>query len=133
MGGRRVQKAASRFARAVVLSAALLVAPATQSSAQARESRANGYLFDDTHFHLTNYIQEGIDIHDFLKIMGDKAGRVALFCIPLQQPWSYRVDEDRAPTYCLQADTPLYYCSFTDASIAMAYRSLTKEEQARFD
>lgn len=133
MDGRRVQKAASRLARAVVLCAALLVAPAAQSFAQARESRAAGYLFDDTHFHLTNYIQEGIDVQDFLKIMGDKAGRSTLFGIPLQQQWSYRSDGDRAPTYYLASDTPLYYYSFTDAWIATAYKSLSKEEQARLD
>ena len=91
------------------------------------------YLFNDCHFHLTNYIQEGIDIHDFLKIMGDKTGRVALFGIPLQQQWSYRVDENRGPTYYLNSDAPLYYYSFTDAWIATAYRTLSKEEQARFD
>ena len=97
------------------------------------QQASNDYLFNDSHFHLTNYIQEGVDIHDFLKIMGNKAGRVALFGIPLQQQWSYRVDEDRAPTYYLNSDTPLYYYSFTDAWIATAYKSLTKEEQARFD
>jgi len=91
------------------------------------------YFFNDSHFHLTNYIQEGIDIHDFLKIMGDKVGRVALFGIPLQQQWSYRVDADHGPTYYLNTDAPLYYYSFTDACIAMAYKSLSKDEQARFD
>jgi len=65
--------------------------------------------------------------------MGTKVGRVAIFGIPLQQQWSYRVDEDRAPAYYLNSDAPLYYYSFTDAWIAMAYKSLTKEEQARFD
>jgi hypothetical protein len=94
---------------------------------------SNEYLFNDSHFHLTNYIQEGTDIHDFLKIMGTKVGRVALFGIPLQQQWSYRIDADRAPTYYLNSDAPLYYYSFTDAYIAMTYRSLNKEEQARFD
>jgi predicted TIM-barrel fold metal-dependent hydrolase len=88
---------------------------------------------NDVHFHLTNYIQEGTDIHDFLKIMGTKVGRVAIFGIPLQQQWSYPVDGDRAPTYYLNSDAPLYYYSFTDAYIAMAYKSLSKEEQARFD
>src|SRR6185369_4136757 len=88
---------------------------------------------NDSLFHLTNYVQEGIDIHDFLKVMGNKAGRVALFGIPLQQQWSYRVDENRGPTYYLNSDAPLYYYSFTDAWIATAYKSLTKEEQARFD
>lgn len=92
-----------------------------------------GYEFNDSHFHLTNYIQEGTDIHDFLKIMGTKTGRVALFGIPLQQQWSFRVDGDNAPTYYLNSDAPLYYYSFTDAAIAMAYKSLTKAEQARFD
>jgi len=88
---------------------------------------------NDVHFHLTNYIQEGTDIHKFLKIMGSKVGRVAIFGIPLQQEWSYDVDGDNAPTYYLNSDAPLYYYSFTDAYIAMAYKSLSKEEQQRLD
>lgn len=91
------------------------------------------YELDDAHFHLTNYIQEGTDIHDFLKIMGTKVGRVALFGIPLQQQWSFRVDGNRAPIYYLNSDAPLYYYSFTDAWIAMAYKSLSKDERAHFD
>jgi predicted TIM-barrel fold metal-dependent hydrolase len=90
-------------------------------------------LVNDSHFHLTNYIQEGTEIHDFLNIMGAKVGRVALFGIPLQQEWSHQNSGDFAPTYYLQSDAPLYYYSFTDASIAMAYHSLTKEQQERFD
>jgi len=94
---------------------------------------AVSYELNDVHFHLTNYVQEGTDIHAFLKMMGNKVGRVALFGIPLQQEWSYQNSGDFAPTYYLQTDAPLYYYSFTDAYIAMAYRSLSKEEQARFD
>ena len=67
----------------------------TISSADAQDK----YLAYDSHFHLTNYIQRGTEIHDFLKIMGDKVGRVALFGIPLQQQWSYRVDGEEAPKY----------------------------------
>jgi hypothetical protein len=124
----------SRFAQVVVICVALL-AFASQSTAQTQTSspQPNDYLFNDTHFHLTNYIQEGTDIHNFLTIMGNRAGRVALFGIPLQQQWSYRVDADRAPTYYLNTDAPLYYYSFTDAWIAMAYKSLSNAEQARFD
>jgi hypothetical protein len=66
--------------------------------------------------------------------MGTRVGRVALFGIPVQQQqWSFRNSGDRAPTYYLDSDAPLYYYSFTDAWIAMAYKSLTKEEHARFD
>ena len=101
-------------------------------AAQAAAPR-DGYVVNDAHFHLTNYVQQGTDIHDFLKIMGTKVGRVALFGIPLQQTWSYGNTGDFAPTYYLQTDAPLYYYSFTDAFIAMAYRSLTPAEQARFD
>jgi len=97
------------------------------------QAPSSPYVVNDSHFHLTNYVQQGTDIHDFLKIMGTKVGRVALFGIPLQQTWSYGNTGDFAPTYYLQTDAPLYYYSFTDAFIAMAYRSLTKEEQARFD
>src|SRR5439155_16659246 len=70
---------------------------------------------------------------DFVNMMANKAGRVALFGVPLQQEWLYRVDGERAPTYYLHSDAPLYYYSFTDAWIAMAYKSLPKEQQARFD
>lgn len=112
----------------VVLASATLLAWSTSAAAQ-----TDKYLFNDTHFHLTNYIQEGTDIHDFLKIMGNKAGRVALFGIPLQQQWSYRVDGEHGPTYYLHSDAPLYYYSFTDAWIATVYKSLSREEQARFD
>ena len=90
-------------------------------------------LFHDSHLHLTNYVQEGTDIHDFLKVMGTKVGRVAIFGLPLQQMWAYENTGDFAPTYYLQTDAPLYYYSFTDAHIAMAYKSLSKEEQKRFD
>jgi hypothetical protein len=103
------------------------------SSLAFAQSPSNDYLFHDSHFHLTNYIQEGTDIRDFLKIMGTKAGRVCIFGIPLQQQWSYRVDGDRGPTYYLNSDAPLYYYSFTDAWIAASYLSLSKAEQARFD
>ena len=94
---------------------------------------ADAALFNDSHLHLTNFVQQGTDIHDFLKVMGTKVGRVALFGIPLQQTWSYGNTGDFAPTYYLQTDAPLYYYSFVDAAIAMAYRSLRPEEQARFD
>ena len=92
-----------------------------------------GYEMNDSHFHLTNYVQEGTDVRDFLRIMGTRAGRSTLFGIPLQQTWSYQNSGNFAPTYYLQSDAPLYYYSFTDAYIAMAYRSLTPEQQARFD
>jgi hypothetical protein len=89
--------------------------------------------FNDSHFHLTNYVQEGIDVHQYLKIMGNRVSRSTLFGIPLQQQWSYGNSGDFAPTYYLQSDAPLYYYSFTDAFIASQYRSLTPAEQARFD
>jgi len=117
---------------ALAVAALVLIEPTRLPSLSATP-QTNSYLFNDVHFHLTNYIQEGTDIHEFLNIMGDKVGRVALFGIPLQQEWSYENSGDYAPTYYLQSDAPLYYYSFTDASIAMAYRSLSKEQQARFD
>jgi hypothetical protein len=89
--------------------------------------------FHDSHFHLTNYVQRGITARQFLQIMGPRVGRSTLFGIPLQQQWSYANSGDFAPTYYLHSDAPLYYYSFTDAMIALQYRSLSPEEQARFD
>jgi predicted TIM-barrel fold metal-dependent hydrolase len=102
-------------------------------AASAATARSGGHLFHDSHVHLTNYIQEGITAKDLLKLMGSQVGRSVLFGIPLQQQWSYRVSGEDAPTYYLETDSPLYYYSFTDAYIAMQYRSLAKAEQARLD
>ena len=114
-----------------VLAVALLLSSAAVAGRQAQSGPADA--FNDSHFHLTNYVQEGIDVRQFLKIMGTRVGRSTLFGIPLQQQWSYGNSGEFAPTYYLQSDAPLYYYSFTDASIASAYRSLSREEQARFD
>ena len=101
--------------------------------AVAPPTTTDSFVVNDSHLHLTNYVQEGTDIQDFVKIMGTKVGRVALFGIPLQQEWSYANTGSFAPTYYLQTDAPLYYYSFTDASIAMAYRSLPPADRARID
>jgi predicted TIM-barrel fold metal-dependent hydrolase len=90
-------------------------------------------LFNDSHFHLTNYVQKGPDAQSFLRLVGTKVGRVAMFGIPLQQEWSHAMSGGDAPTYYLQSDAPLYYYSYTDAHIALAYRSLSKADQARID
>jgi predicted TIM-barrel fold metal-dependent hydrolase len=103
------------------------------NAAPAAQAPADANQFNDSHFHLTNYIQEGISVPAFLKIMGNRVSRSTLFGIPLQQQWSYGNSGDFAPTYYLQSDAPLYYYSFTDAYIASVYRSLSREDQARFD
>ncbi|MDV2998836.1 MAG: hypothetical protein N5P05_000442 [Chroococcopsis gigantea SAG 12.99] len=95
--------------------------------------RGERTLTHDVHFHLDNYIQEGITMKDFLGLMGDRVGRVAIFGIPLQQKWDYFVDGDRRPDYYLLSDTELYYYSFVDAVIAQEYLKLSPEEQKRFD
>jgi len=119
--------------RVALATAVLLLASLDPLCAQNSPSTQDRFEVNDEHFHLTNYIQEGTKLRNFLAIMGDKVGRVALFGIPLQQQWSYQNSGDFAPTYYLQTDAPLYYYSFTDAYIAMAFRSLTADQQARFD
>lgn len=118
----------------VVFSCSLLLSVAFAVSIQPAEAQVPANAeFHDSHFHLTNYIQQGISIEDYLAIMGDRVGRSTLFGIPLQQAWSYQNSGDFAPTYYLQSDAPLYYYSFTDAYIARLYEKLTPEQQARFD
>ncbi len=105
----------------------------TAAAAPAASSSSSSYELDDVHVHLTNYIQEGTPIEAFVGIMGQRVGRAAVFGIPFQQTWSYRISGDRAPTYYLDTDAPLYYYSFTDAYIATAYRSLPPDRRARLD
>ena len=121
-----VRRTAQVLCLIVLGNASACVAPA---SPQSNET----YEFNDAHVHLTNNIQEGPSIRELLEMMSNKVGRAAVFGIPLQQQWSYAVDRDRAPTYYLHSDAPLYYYSFVDARIAVAYKSLSKEQQKRFD
>jgi hypothetical protein len=91
------------------------------------------HLFNDSHFHLTNYIQEGITAAKLLELMGTNVPRSTMFGIPLQQQWSYANSAGYAPSYYLQSDAPLYYYSFTDAYIATQYLGLTAEQKKRID
>ena len=129
------RRPSSRSAAALSAFVAVALLTVLAFRAQPLDARGQGAAdeFYDAHFHLTNYIQQGIDVHRFLEIMGGRVGRSTLFGIPLQQQWSYANSGDFAPTYYLQSDAPLYYYSFTDAAIASIYKSLTAAEQARFD
>ena len=84
-------------------------------AAQAAQPAAADYLFNDSHFHLTNYVQKGTDIH---RVPGDH-GRQGRALDTVRHPAAaavvVREFGDYAPTYYLQSDAPLYYYSFTDA------------------
>jgi predicted TIM-barrel fold metal-dependent hydrolase len=117
---------------------AAVCASAIPAVALARKTQppaaAMSCLFNDSHFHLTNYVQKGTDMGKYVdEIMGDKVCRSTVFGIPLQQTWSYGNSGDFAPTYYLQSDAPLYYYSFTDAYIANAYLKLKPEQRQRLD
>lgn len=124
----RLSHRPSQVAPGLVAAFALLAGVARGESAPAAEP-----LYNDAHFHLTNYIQEGTPIEEYVAMMGDRVGRSTLFGIPLQQMWQYGNTGDFAPYYYLQTDAPLYYYSFCDAFVAMAYRSLPPAQQQRLD
>ena len=89
--------------------------------------------FNDVHFHLLNYIQRGITASQYMEMVGDRVGRVAMFGIPLQQKWDSFVSGDRAPNYYLLSDASLYYYSFVDAVIAREYLLLNDVDKQRVD
>ncbi len=124
-----------RSTEALVIAATMALLAVLWVQTRPLDARGQGAAtgFNDAHFHLTNYVQEGIDAAAFLRIMGTRVGRATLFGIPLQQQWSHRVSGALAPTYYLETDAPLYYYSFTDAYIASVYRGLPKADQARLD
>ena len=109
-------------------------AAALAAKAQPPKAPQDTCVFNDSHFHLTNYVQTGTDAAKYVdEIMGDKVCRSTLFGIPLQQTWAHGNSGDFAPTYYLQTDAPLYYYSFTDAYIARAFQKLKPAQQARLD
>ena len=88
--------AASFNRRLVMLTAcvalAWVVGMRVPAAAQNASAQATGAVneFYDSHFHLTNYVQQGLTPREFLQIMGTRVGRSTLFGIPLQQQWSAR-------------------------------------------
>jgi hypothetical protein len=128
MSLRRRKAPLSLGGRTLLLSAAVWISVTMLAPVQSAEqavARALDYVVHDAHFHLTNYIQEGTNIRDFLKIMGDKVGRVALFGIPLQQPGPSPT-RDFAPTYYLQSDAALLLLVHR-RHIATQYRRCRRE------
>lgn len=126
MGGRDVYRILRGVRPAIVAVGLGAAAPVPGGAADC--------LFNDSHFHLTNYVQQGTDAARYVdEIMGDKVCRSTLFGIPLQQTWSHQNSGDYAPTYYLQSDAPLYYYSFTDAYIARVYQKLTPTQRQRLD
>jgi hypothetical protein len=116
------------------LASSVLAVPAQAAKPKPPKPPEATCVFNDGHFHLTNYVQQGTDAAKYVdEIMGDKVCRSTLFGIPLQQTWAHGNSGDFAPTYYLQTDAPLYYYSFTDAYIARAFQRLTPAQQARLD
>ena len=69
---------------ALVLVGAIILIASSLVHTRAEAAQAGATEFNDSHFHLTNYIQEGIDIHQFLQILGHRDSRSTLFGILLQ-------------------------------------------------
>ena len=109
--------------------------PATAAAAPAAQVDAEepAPLFNDAHFHLSNYVQRGITARHYFDMVGERVGRVAMFGIPLQQKWDYFVSGDREPHYYLHSDAALYYYSFVDAMIASEYLSPSDAQKRRVD
>jgi hypothetical protein len=107
--------------RASLLLASLVIVTGLVAASESNFRAAPAALFDDSHLSLTNDVRKGPDVRDFLRVVGPKVGRVALFGTPLRQ------DEPQP------SDTPRSYDSFTDAYVALAYQALPKADRARFD
>jgi hypothetical protein len=116
---------------AAALLAVLMLAAAR--TAQAQEQTCTGAKYSDSHFHLTNYVQEGTRLQDYLNMMALPCAVPRSSADPCNRMWQYENSGEFAPTYYLQTEAPLYYYSFSDAATAMAYRSLTPAQQARLD
>ena len=63
----------------------------TAHTAQAQEQKCAGAKYSDSHFHLTNYIQEGTRLQDYLNMMGTAVCRSTVFGIPLQQTYDRKL------------------------------------------
>ncbi len=92
----------------------------------------NPAFMADSHFHLRNYIQEGLTLDRAYEILsGQGIKRAAVFGIPLQQRWD--METGVSPGYYLHDDQSLYYYSAVDAIVASEYQSLPEAKREIFD
>ena len=91
------------------------------------------HIYNDSHYHYTDFIQRETNLPNLLTMMGDDVGRTALMGIPLQQKWDWFESGSRSPKYYLRSNARLYYYPFVDAVVARSYLNLSKKNQARFD
>ena len=85
-----IHRPSKYLAALAALVAALAVLAAVTANPLGAQGSGAANEFNDSHFHLTNYIQQGITPRQFLQIMGTRVSRSTLFGIPLQQQWSVR-------------------------------------------
>jgi hypothetical protein len=69
-------------AAGVLLAQGFLV---TSLAEAASPSSRDDFKFHDSHFHLTNYVQERTPMADLVDMMGDTIGRSTVFGLPLRQ------------------------------------------------
>ncbi|QSH40835.1 amidohydrolase family protein [Lentisphaerota bacterium ZTH] len=95
---------------------------------------AEKYEFNDSHIHLTNYIQTGPSLKYFLNRMNKNGVKRSAICgLPLQLEWNVDMDGDKQPSYYLDTNAKLYYYSAVDSIIAREYLALPRKDQKRFD
>jgi hypothetical protein len=75
----------SNAPRCLTIALVLFAVPLVASSPAEAQGTSDGtYKYSDSHFHLTNYVQEGTNIKDYVAMMGNVVKRSTLFGIPLQ-------------------------------------------------
>ena len=112
----------SRFLASRMVRSPFVITLVVWCNLAAAHSRPDQPELNDVHFHLTT-IQEGTDIHDFLKIISTRLGAslaesssTGMVLPEFGRLCASLLSSDRAPLY--------YY--FSRAYIAMAYRSLSR-------
>ena len=112
----------------------LAVCRAAASAVRAAGAGARPTTFNDSHFHLTNYIQEGIDVQRLPADHGDARRPLDAVRHPAAAAVVVRRTPatSRRPTTCRPTRRSTTTRSPTPTSPCV-YRSLTTEQQARFD
>src|SRR5882762_2750499 len=97
-GAKQMTKLSLQYAQQFLFATSIATLLLTSASARCQTT---DYEFNDSHFHLTNNIQEGPEIHDFLNMMGNHAGRVD--CHGLQVSDQGTAGPHRSHDYRLQS------------------------------
>jgi amidohydrolase family protein len=122
-----------RTARFSSVAATLLLVMALQPNKAAAQD-AGQCVYNDSHFHIQDFVAGGPKVADILKMMDNHVCRSTMMSLAVTVAHDPQIDRDFAPVYYTQTDGQVvYYNAIQDVLVAHKFLALPDKDRGRFD